>query len=197
MGRLVTLSDAAVEIRRIKRRASARRIALLVQSGAVSADDYRVAFDGETDAVVDAALLLALRHREASRPVGPGTACVRGIVELQEDTGKWAARAGSVFSKGFEFATADEAVEWLDEAVAEFVRSQFERDDYEYDYYLQIGIVETQLTCSSTLPHDDAGYCEVCWAVQKGYRETWDTPRRAIDEVTVDGEMVGTRGVAG
>ena len=191
MGRLVTMADAAVEIRRIKRRAAARRLALLVQSGAVVPSDYRVIFE-EADVVIDAALRLALRARELSRPMGARTSRVRGIIELNPDTEHWAARAGSVCSEGFEFATSAEAIEWLDEAVADFVRT----NDFENDYYLQIGIVEGQITCSSALPHDDAGFCEVCWAVEQAWRSE-PYPRKSLDEVSVDGSMMGTRGVAG
>ena len=192
MQSLVTMSDAAVVIRRIRRRAAARRLALLVQSGAVMPADYRVIFDGESDVVVDAALRLALRARELSRPMGARTSRVRGIIELQDDTERWAARAGSVSSKGFEFETAADAIAWLDEAVADFVRTHYDSD---YDYYLQIGIVEGQITCSSALPHDDAGFCEVCWAVEKAWRAE-PYPRKGLDEVAVDGSMMGTRGVA-
>ena len=117
---LVTMTDAAVEIRRIRRRAAARRLALLVQSGAVLPADYRVIFDTESDVVVDAALRLALRAREKSSPMNGGTARVRGIIELQWDTELWAARAGSVRSQGFEFATAADAIAWLDDAVAAY-----------------------------------------------------------------------------
>ena len=189
---LVTMSDAAVVIRRIRRRAAARRLALLVQSGAVVPADYRVIFDGEADVVVDAALRLALRARELSRPMGARTSRVRGIIELNPDTEHWAARAGSVCSEGFEFTDAALAIQWLEQAVDAFVTS----NDFEHDYCLQIGIVEGQLTCSSALPHDEAGFCEVCWAVEQAWREE-PYPRKGLDEVAVDGSMMGTRGVAG
>ena len=194
---LVNMMDAAVLIRRIKRRAAARRLAGLVQSGAVSSEDYRVVFSECDDVVIDAALRLALRAREQSAPMNAGTAVVRGIIELQADRERWAARAGSVSSKGFEFPLAADAIEWLEAAVAQFVREQFSRDDYEYDYYLQIGIVEERVSCRSALPRNEGGYCEVCWAVEQADRETWDVvSRRAVDEVCVDGSIMGTRGVA-
>ena len=93
--RLVTMSDAALMVRRINRRAAARRLAELVQSGAVLADDYRVLTDHEDDIVAEAARALALRAR-GLRGTQRADNTVRGIIELDGDVELWAAKAGPV-----------------------------------------------------------------------------------------------------
>ena len=188
---LITMSDAAVVVRRIKRRAAARRLAQLVQSGAVFADDYRTLTACEPDVVVEAALKLALRVRGLRNIIRVDNT-VRGIIELDGDTELWAARAGSVDSDGYRFADADTAVDWLDRHVSEFMRGSH----HEQDYYLQIGIVEGQITCRSALPHNDAGFCEVCWAVEQAWRSepVGSRTTATITEMNVTGHL-GTRAV--
>ena len=192
--RLVTMSDAALMVRRINRRAAARRLAELVQSGVVFADDYRILTDHEDDIVVEAALVLACRARgllAGTRGQERIDNRVRGIIELDDDSELWAAKAGPVLSDGHIFAAPADAIEWLDRAVHNHLLDSH----HEGDYYLQIGIVEGQITCRSALPHNEAGWCDVCWAVEQAWRSAL-TPRSSVTELSPDGEHFGTRGVA-
>ena len=189
--RLATMSDAALLIVQMRRRSAARRLAKLVQSGAVFADDYRALTEccGD-DQVIETALTLALRAR-GLRDVARADNTVRGIVGFHE-SGRWSARAGGVASETEQFNSGPDAIEWLDEKVEEHLRDSI----HEGDYYLQIGIVEYGLTCTAELPHDEAGFCEVCWAVEQTSRADTDLNRKALDEVAVNGSMMGTRGVS-
>ena len=186
---LTNMCDAAVVVRQINRRAAARRLAELVQSGVLFADDYRLFTVTEPDVVVDAALALALRAR-GLRDVVRRDNTVRGIIELDGDRELWAAKAGSVASDGHCFGNAADAIEWLERAVHNYLLGS----QHEGDYYLQIGIVEGQIRCNSALPHNEAGWCEVCWAVEQAWRSAM-TPRSSVTELNVTGEHFGTRGV--
>ena len=186
---LTNMCDAAVMVRQIKRRAAARRLAELVQSGVLFADDYRLFTVTEPDVVVDAALALALRAR-GLRDVVRRDNTVRGIIELDGDRELWAAKAGSVASDGHCFGNAADAIEWLEREVHNYLLGT----QHEGDYYLQIGIVEGQIRCNSALPHNEAGWCEVCWAVEQAWRSAM-TPRSSVTELNVTGEHFGTRGV--
>ena len=188
---LETMADAAVVVRRIRRRAAARRLAKLVQSGAVFADDFRALTDTEDDEVVDAALRLALRAR-GLRGQRRQDNTVRGIIELNQETGHWTAKAGPVDSASRTFLDPSSAIDWLDEAVHEHLRGGI----HEGDYNLQIGIVEGQIPCRSGLPHNEAGFCDVCWAVEQAWRSEPVATRRSVDEMgTVDGSLIGTRAI--
>ncbi len=175
---LITMCDAAVVVRQIKRRAAARRVAQLVQSGAVFADDYRALTATEPDVVVAAALALALRARSLRKVVRRDNT-VRGIIELDGDSELWAAKAGPVDSDGHRFADHRCAVEWLERAV----HNHLQGSHHESDYYLQIGIVEGQIACRSALEHNEAGWCDVCWAVEQAWRSE-PVARRAATELT-------------
>ena len=190
---LTNMCDAAVMVRQINRRAAARRLAELVQSGVLFADDYRLFTVTDPDVVVDAALALALRARSlfaGTRGQERIDNRVRGIIELDGDRELWAAKAGSVASDGHCFGNAADAIEWLERAVHNYLLGS----QHEGDYYLQIGIVEGQIRCNSALPHNEAGWCEVCWAVEQAWRSAM-TPRSSVTELNVTGEHFGTRGV--
>ena len=178
---LVTMADAAVAMRRFQRRAAARRVTQLVQSGAVFADDFKALIGDETDVVIEAHLKLALRAR-GLRDVIRSDNTVRGILEFNPDTDLWGTKAGHVSSEGCRFSDVDTAVDWLERHVAEFIGDPWADTG---DYYLQIGVVELPMTCDSALPHNPAGFCEVCWAVEQGRRADIDHQGLSIPPIAL------------
>ena len=83
-------------------------------------------------------------------------------------------------TEGHLYTAPADAIEWLDERVADYLR-------HKEDYYLLIGIVEGQITCRSALPHNDAGFCDVCWAVEQAWRSVVSPAAVSVDELAADG----------